>query len=379
MRPRICFVVASPLTAQVFLLRHIVALADTYDVTVTANSRDFAFLECCPPDRVVGIDNRLERRISLWRDVRSLGILIWLFHRTRFAAVHSVTSKAGLVAMLAAALVRVPRRIHTFTGQAWSTESGLYRRFLKTLDQLTAMLATNVLVDSPSQREFLIKERILPAEKAIVLGEGSISGVDTNVFVPDPDSRKQVRETLGIDQLATVFLFLARITQEKGVLDLAHAFTALCSERTNVYLLIVGPDEDLLVPKIREICQPCAERLTIVDSFVNAYQPFIAASDVLCLPSYKEGFGSIVIDAAAVGVPAIGSRIYGLVDAIAEQRTGLLHQPGDISALCDLMRKLTDDPELRQRMGLNARERALQSFSAQQSTAHLVDFYRQLC
>ena len=90
----------------------------------------------------------------------------------------------------------------------------------------------------------------------------------------------------------------------------------------------------------------------------------MSAADIICLPSYREGFGSVLIEGAACGLPAVASRIYGVTDAIVENETGLLHAPGDIAALTDSLRRLVSDDDFRLRLGKKAYERALTSFEA---------------
>ena len=104
----------------------------------------------------------------------------------------------------------------------------------------------------------------------------------------------------------------------------------------------------------------------------------MAAADLLVLPSYREGFGSVVIEAAASGVPAVASRIYGLSDAVVDGETGLLHPPRDVDALYAALQRLYDDPALRDTMARNARDRAVAEFSKERVTAGLLDYYAQL-
>ena len=104
----------------------------------------------------------------------------------------------------------------------------------------------------------------------------------------------------------------------------------------------------------------------------------MSAADVFCLPSHREGFGSVIIEAASIGVPAIASRIYGVIDAVEDGVTGILHEPSDSRALSDAMLRLAEDAELRSRMGTAARERAAAKFSTTRVTSALAGMYRDL-
>lgn len=374
MTNRICWIVSSPLTVQAFLMPHLAALSQRCDVTVMANTEDFGFLAPLGP-RVRGAYMGIERKISPFRDLVCLVRLFREFRVGTFAVVHSVTPKAGFLAMIAARLACVPVRIHWFTGQVWATRSGASRALLRRLDKLTARLATHLLVDSPSQLGFLVTEAVAPRGKMEVLGCGSICGVDPTRFKPNPAARAETRESLGIQLDAMVLLFVGRCTADKGLTDLAVAFEKLCGERDDVFLVIVGPDEQKVIPAMLQLCPRGKERLRRID-YTNTPEHLMAAADVFCLPSYREGFGAVVIEAAAAGVPSVGSRIYGVTDAIQDGVTGLLHKPGDAQELFEKIYTLTQDDNLRRVMGSNARARAIRDFDQHRVTSALVDYYR---
>ncbi|GJQ56132.1 MAG: hypothetical protein HKUEN07_27010 [Rhodocyclaceae bacterium] len=371
---RVCFIVASPMTARAFLSGHIAALSGRYAIDLAVDVGDETELGSIPARaRIVPLPIR--RKVALLADLTAMFRLFLLFRRERYAAVSSVTPKAGMLALLAATLARVPLRIHIFTGQVWATRLGWKRWLLKTVDRFMARLATHVLADSPSQREFMIAEGIAPADKISVLGDGSICGVDGERFRPDPVRRAAVRRAQGIPAEASVFLFLGRLNRDKGVLDLADAFASLVD--ANAWLLIVGPDEAGLRAEMERRLGAAAARSRFV-GYTERPEDFMAAADVFCLPSYREGFGMVVIEAAAAGSPAIASRIYGVTDAVEEGVTGLLHRPGDVVDLAGLMATLAGDAERRQAMGEAARERALRLFSAEAVIEAWLRFYGQL-
>jgi glycosyltransferase involved in cell wall biosynthesis len=271
----------------------------------------------------------------------------------------------------------VPLRLHSFTGQVWVTRAGLMRTLLKSADQLIARLATHILADSPSQREFLIAQGIVAASKSAVLAEGSICGVDIARFRPDAAARERVRRSLGIPAGAVMFLYLGRINRDKGMLDLARAFAEVGSRHPDAHLVLVGPEEGNLRGALTGAAAACADRLHSA-GLTDRPQEYFAAADVFCLPSYREGFGTTIIEAAAAGVPAIGSRIYGITDAIVEGETGLLFEAGHVRKLAQSMRTLAGDASLRGRMGEKARERAMRDFSSAVVTAALLEYYEKL-
>ena len=343
-----------------------------YSITLITNLKEQGDLLDWVPDNVEIIDAPICREINLTSDLKVLFLLMKFFYKSNFSLVHSVSPKAGLLAMLASFMTKVPVRLHTFTGQVWATKHGIGRKLLRWLDRLINVLATIVLIDSHSQQDFLIENKVVKKTSSIVLGEGSISGVDLDRFRADPIAREQVRLDLATPDNVIVFLFLGRIKKEKGILELAEAFSRVHQKYKNTALWIVGPDEDSLRPKLEKIT---GIRLI---PFTNSPEKYMTASDVLCLPSHREGFGSVIIEAGACGVPSIGSNIYGLNDAIVDGETGILISLKSVNELESAMGLLVNDRKLRQKMGKAARERSASIFSQDILTEQLVDLYKDL-
>ena len=370
-KAHICYVVASPMTIEAFLVPHVRRALEQYDVTLVAGET----LSDALSARVAGADFSMigiERRVHPLRDCLALWQLIGLFRRKRFDCVHSISPKAGLLAMTSAWLAGVPCRIHTFTGQVWVTRKGLVRSLLKSLDRLLALLTTDALADSPSQREFLIHQRVSTPDRIQVIGKGSICGVDSVRFRPDAGMRTEVRNRIGVPESAFMILFLGRLNRDKGVLDLAAAFNTFTQKRRSAWLVLAGPDEAGFVAEIQRLVD--SGRCVNV-GVTREPEKFMAAADVACLPSYREGFGMVLLEAAATGVPAVASRIYGITDAIVDGETGLLHEAGDVAGIANALKRLIDDPVLRQTMGIAARERAIRDFSEPIITEGLMSFY----
>ncbi len=368
-RERFCLVVSSPMTAKAFLRDLLRSVAGAFKLRVIANAPNGDFLEEMHLEASFAAVP-LRREISPWHDVIALLQLARVFRHGKFQIVHSVTPKAGLLAMTAAWLAGIPCRVHTFTGQVWATRTGWRRRLLKCADRMTAFFATHLLVDSPSQREFLLAERVIRADKSRVLGCGSISGVDVDRFKPDGSARVAVRKELGLSEQDVVFLYVGRLNRDKGVPELLKAFALLVGKFSAARLLLVGPDEEDLDRNM-----PSSTAMMRV-GYTDQPERYMAAADVFVLPSHREGFGSTIIEAAACGLPSIASRIYGLTDAVVEGLTGLLHRPQSVADLASAMEVLAADPEKRDRMGREARARALRDFRMEAVTRHTMQFYR---
>jgi len=372
-KEKICMVVASEMTVTAFLKEQLVALSECYDVTLIVNTNNMDFAkENSLPVKVISL--AIERAINPIADIRALYKLVRIFRLHHFVLVHSVTPKAGLLAMLAGKMAGVRFRIHTFTGQVWATRKGVLRLLLKSMDRLLASCATHLLTDSSSQRHFLIEQGISRQNKLDVLADGSISGVDTDRFVPNSATRLEVRHQLGIGEDDILLLFLGRLNRDKGVLDLALAFANVAYSCEKLHLVMVGPDEGELKDKIKEIAGATLERLHFVD-YTDKPESYFAAADVFCLPSYREGFGSVIIEAAACGVPAIGSRIYGISDAIRDGETGLLFEVGNADALSGAIEWMVSDSQQRKIMGEAAQNRARDKFPTKRLVQAWLDYY----
>lgn len=364
-------VLTVPFTLNAFVRPHLERIAGEYETTIFLNMED-STIRPSVPSGVRLVQLGIARRIALWSDLKTLVALVGAFRRGKFDLVISMTPKGGLLAMLAAWLAVVPRRVHCFTGQVWATRKGMFRGLLKGMDRLIAACATHMLADSASQRQFLIDEGVAAQEDIEVLANGSMAGVDLVRFRPDATAGSRIRAELGIARNACCLLFVGRLNRDKGVADLLAAFDRLEAEHPDLHLLLVGPDEDGFDEVLRN-----ASRVHRI-GYTPVVEEYMAAADVFCLPSYREGFGLVLIEAGAVGLPVVASRIYGITDAVIEGETGLLHCAGNVVDLADKLEVLIKDASLRRKLGEAGRRRAMAVFNAELVTEAMVGFLRRL-
>ena len=203
--PTIMFVATTPFAVNAFLANHIGALLKTSKVVLCTNL-DAYKLAPALLNNVEVHHIPFARRVAIGIDLKTLLMLTVLVRQVKPAVIHSITPKAGLLAMLAGLLGRVPNRWHTFTGQVWATRLGLSRSALKAYDRLIVMLSSKVFADSDSQCRFLRDEGVVRDGQIGMLGYGSIAGVDTKRFCSDGLGRGRLRQQIGTDANACVFL-----------------------------------------------------------------------------------------------------------------------------------------------------------------------------
>lgn len=280
--------------------------------------------------------------------------------------VHSHTSKAALLGTLAARIAGVRVVAVSIFGLAQMTRTGYARRVLDVTTRVSCGLADWVWCDSFSVRDVLIREKLSLAYKVGVLGHGSVKGVDAvRTFAPTrftAEERIQLCARYGIPPQALVLGFVGRIVADKGMRELAAAWRALSARRPEVHLLLVGPFEtqDPLAAEDEQLFRTDPRiHLAGMQEDVARY---LAVMDMYVMPSYREGFGMTNIEAAAMGLPVISTRIPGCIDSVADQVTGTLVPPRDALALEQAIDRYCDDAGLRRRHGQAGRERVLRDF-----------------
>ena len=275
------------------------------------------------------------RYIAPLNDLRSLWQLIKVFRRERPHMVHSITPKAGLLSMLAAWLVRVPIRVHTFTGLVFPTARGLRRAILQTTDRLTAACATHIVPEGEGIKADLQRNGIT-RKPLRVLGYGNVRGIDLEYYNPDDPEVKT--QALALRDVALfTFIFVGRMVGDKGVNELVAAFCRLHRDYPATRLLLVGweAEVDPLTQETEE--EICRNSAITCAGYQSDVRPWLAAADVLVLPSYREGFPNVVIEAGAMGLPSIVSNVNGANEIVIEGRNGLIVPPRDVQRLGEAM------------------------------------------
>ena len=319
---------------------------------------------------------KMERRISLKRDIVSLWQMYKVMRRERPWMVHSMTPKAGLMCMVAAWLARVPRRVHTFTGLVWPTATGLNRMILKTTDRILCACATHIIPEGNGVKNDLINGKIT-RKPMKVLANGNVRGIELDHYRRTTEVEEEAAKIRKEGVLT--FVFIGRLVRDKGIHELVEAFVRLNKENPHTRLVLVGRTEAELDP-LNEETQHIIDTHDAIEAVGSQkdVRPWLAASDVLAFPSYREGFPNVVIEAGAMGLPSIVTNINGCNEIIIPGENGVIIPPRDADALYEAMKEMSENDEKRVYLTKNARESVASRFDCQIVRRALYDFYASL-
>ncbi len=323
----------------------------------------------------------MARRITPLQDLTAVWRIVRYLRRLRPHIVHAHTPKGGLLGMIASWVARVPVRVYDVWGLPYLTATGIRRILLLWSERLSCALAHRVLCVSHSLRDVAVADRVCRADKMSVFLRGSGHGVDaTGRFDPRrlPTARTDVRDHLGIPRDAVVIGFVGRIVRDKGLVELADAWARLRDRYANLHLLVAGrfEPEDPVPPDVEAALR--GDSRIHLAGWSTDTPPLYAAMDVVVLPTYREGFPNVPLEAAAMSLPVVATRIPGCIDAVEDGVTGILVPPRDAAALADAIAAYLDDPHRRTGHGQAGRDRVLRDFRREPLWEALHEEYERL-
>jgi len=324
----------------------------------------------------------ITRRISFLKDIVAIYRLTKHLRHEKYQIVHAHTPKGGFIGTISAFLAGTTCRIYTVHGLVLETSVGWKRKLLWFAEWLTCKLATELLAVSTSLKKKVVEEKLCPAEKIGILGNGTACGINLEKFTRTDRTvalGRLTREKLSIPGNAIVIGFLGRIVPDKGIKALIEGFTELQERVSNVYLLLVGRFDN-----VRETVDP--ETVRTIDEndkiryagYVDDTVPFYAAIDIVVLPSRREGFGVSLIEGQALELPVVATRVTGCVDAVVDEVTGLLVDMDDHRQLAKAMLELIEKPELRKELGRAGCRRVRELFDSKQLIAEHMALYERV-
>lgn len=363
-KPKLFRIATVPMSLNLLLKGQLEFLNKHFQVTAISGEGDD--LQTVAKREGVNIHEiEMHRPISLKQDLKSLWNLYWYFKKEKPAIIHSITPKAGLLSMMAGKLAGVPVRMHTFTGLIFPHKYGYMKRTLIIMDKILCRCATHVYPEGRGVKEDLQKHNI--TNKPLkVIANGNVNGVDVDYYHPEAiseEAKKQLRASLQIKEDDFVFVFVGRLVIDKGLRELVKAFDALSKNHKKVKLILVGPKENAHNPKKRRMFHTIQQNENIITvGFQEEVRPYYAISNVLILPSYREGFPNAVLQAGAMGLPSIVSDISGCNEIIEHEVNGLLVPKKNHIELQKAMEKMLYNTSLLKEFYQNARNKVVKSF-----------------
>lgn len=308
----------------------------------------------------------MKREIAPIKDIASFFQLVRTLRKIRPQLINVSTPKAGLLGSVAGFFLRVPCRVYTLRGLRFETASGTKRALLRVLEKLVCYLSHQVICAGPGLRQRAIDLGLVRPEKAIVLASGSTNGVDIAAYEPTHERQNwaaNFRRENGVALGAPVIGFVARFTRDKGLPELYYAFSSLRETFSDLRLLLIGDFEvgDPIPAPIRTEIE--SDSHVIRTGFVKDPAPYYHVMDLLALPTYREGFPNVVLEALAAEVPAVTTTATGAMDSVLDGVTGYVVPVADADQLRIAIEKLIADKTLRTEMGRNGRLWVTRKFS----------------
>lgn len=307
----------------------------------------------------------MAREPSPFADLRALGEWVALLRRTRPDVLSVGTPKAGLLGGIAGVLTHSPRRVYMLRGLRLETETGMKRTLLMLLERVALRAAHSVVSVSSSLRDEIVKLGLTSREKVVVLGAGSSNGVDVDAFASsafDPDDVHRIATDLALDSKIPVVGFVGRLTRDKGLDVLATVREVLAERGIDHQFLVVGgvdnANDESGAARLDKAGRPIAQTGHVADPAI--YYQLI---DVLCLPTRREGFPNVVLEAAAARVPSVTTNATGAIDSVVDGVTGRIVDVDDATAIAEALASILQDQGLRERLGNSARHRAVELYS----------------
>ena len=374
-KPRILIATTVPETVMSILRDQPRFLSKHFDVCLATS----------PGDELAAVAQRegvtvhtvpMARGIHPFRDFLSIVRMMGLLREIRPDVVHSYTPKAGLVLMVAAWIHNVPIRIHTFTGLIFPTQRGLRRRLLIWVDGLICRCATRVVPEGNGVRRDLLRFGVT-SKKLKVIGHGNIAGVDTDVFssIDGMDPGQVLAAGAGIRPEDFVYCFVGRLHRDKGLRELVIAFQKLPGKP---HLVLVGAVDSSNPVDPETLAALKFHPRVHFWGYQEDVRPALHRADVVVLPSYREGFPNVLLEAGSMGRPVIATDVNGSNEIVEDGFNGWLVPARDAKALHRAMASALATPrEALRRLGANARSRVRERFERQHHWTRLLEFYRQ--
>ena len=324
----------------------------------------------------------MTRRITPLKDLKCLFQLIRIFRKEKPDIVHTHTPKAGLLGMLAARFCKVKIRIHTIAGLPMMVEKGFKYQLLKLMEKLTAASANHIWPNSNSLLNYINNHQLADPEKLKVIGKGSTNGIDIHDFNRSGLNDKMIKDTQAAMHYSSVnqyLLFIGRLVADKGIVELVNTFKSMQQTDPLLRLVLVGSFEDTLDPLPTTTIKEIKSNQAIIHiNWTDDVKYYMFLSDFFIFPSYREGFPNVLLQAGAMGLPVLCSRIAGNIDIITESETGLLFECGNEQQMRNAIDRAIAEPKLTKDRAVRLRQLVITDFRRENIWENLFEAYKSL-
>jgi len=380
MKPKLIRITTVPISLKILLQDQLRFMNQNFDV-IAVSSKGTELDDVKNIEGIRTIELEMSREITPLKDLLSLLKMIRLLQKEKPEIVHTHTPKAGIVGMVAAWITHVPHRLHTVAGLPVMEAEGKKKKILLWVEKITYACATHVYPNSLGLKRYILEQKLTPENKLKVIGYGSSNGIDTSYFDRTPEvirKSSEIKERYRLEN-NIVFCFVGRVVKDKGIDELLYAFDKLCDEFDHVRLMIVGKMEEDLDPISSESYAILANNKHIIQAgFQKDIRPYLASSDIFVLPTYREGFPNVVLQAASMGLPCIVTDINGCNEIITNRKNGLLIPPKNKDALYGAMKTIIEDKELVAKLGSNSRDDIIRKYERKQFLQFLLNEYNEV-
>lgn len=332
-------------------------ISQGYDTYLLA-PEDERTIKYCEEEGGTLLPIEIKRDISILNDISSLQQIIRHFRKISPDVVNVGTPKVGLLGMTAAKLTGVPRRIYTCRGFRFEHETGSKKKILVAMERLSGRFAHKVICISPSVEKLAHKLNILSKDKTVVIRKGSSNGIDISRFNPDKVSTQDtlnLKKELNLDG-KFVYGFVGRLVDRKGISEIYKAFDELYKSNQNIRFIFVGGIEKEQISD-KTLLEKIENHPGILYVGPQYDVPlYLSLMDVFVLPAWWEGFGNVLVQAAAMGLPVISTKATGCRDAVSDGYNGMQITPKSVEELIDAMKLFYNDSALREKYGTNGIE-----------------------
>lgn len=316
-----------------FVINHFFGKQFLYLKNYTGN---IYHLACSPSKELIEFSERLgyipfeveiTRKISPLKDIKAIYKIYKYIKKNNIDKVVGHTPKGGLIAMIASFLAGISDRIYFRHGIIYETSRGFKKHILKSIERITGFYAKKVVCVSYSVKEISEIDKLNDFNKNIILGLGTCNGVDTegrfNPFNKNEEVLNNLRNKFNITSENKVIGYVGRMVKDKGIDDLILAWEIVKLKFPKVKLLLVGPIEERDSISKHSRTQIFSDPSILFTDFVEDASIYFSLMDLFVLPTYREGFPTVSLEASSMNLPVIITKATGCTESVLENKTGL--------------------------------------------------------